>query len=274
MRVPEGAGKGKARITFSVPDWPDGKVAPATFDVPIEEAAKTSKTGMQPAVDLTTIDRTTAKEPVYKNKPKYCLLVFGPEAKFRVWLVQDGDVLYVDRNGNGDLTEKGEQWRPKQPQAEIAREGGYPSDYREWHVGDIVEPDGTTKHSGLEVSGSKAWFMVRVFAHGRHWYANGDHQGRLQFAHQPPDAPIVHFAGPLGACLFRPGPLGTYDRWIRGAAEDLYAALGTPGLGKGAFAAIGYDALYSRIEVFAEVDFPGRNAGAKRIKVKTALGRF
>src|SRR3979490_2472906 len=61
------------------------------------------------AVDLSKIDRTIAREPVYKNKPKYCLLVFGPEAKTKVWLVIDGDTLYVDRNGNGDLTEKGER---------------------------------------------------------------------------------------------------------------------------------------------------------------------
>ena len=31
-----------------------------------------------------------------------------PEAQTRVWIVQDGDTLYVDRNGNGDLTEPGE----------------------------------------------------------------------------------------------------------------------------------------------------------------------
>ncbi len=61
------------------------------------------------AADLHKIERTIAKEPAYKNKPKYCLLVFGPEATTRVWLVQDGDLLYVDRNANGDLTEKDEQ---------------------------------------------------------------------------------------------------------------------------------------------------------------------
>ncbi len=31
------------------------------------------------AADLTKIDRTIAKEPAYKGKPKYCLLVFGPD---------------------------------------------------------------------------------------------------------------------------------------------------------------------------------------------------
>src|SRR5262245_53818136 len=61
------------------------------------------------ATDLTKIDRTIAKEPAYQTKPKYCLLVFGPEARTRVWLVQDGNTLYIDRNGNGDLTESGEK---------------------------------------------------------------------------------------------------------------------------------------------------------------------
>src|SRR5262249_45136652 len=62
------------------------------------------------AADSTTIDRRIAKEPVYQSKsPKYCLLEFGAEAKARVWLVLDGDTLYVDRNANGDLTEANER---------------------------------------------------------------------------------------------------------------------------------------------------------------------
>ncbi len=57
------------------------------------------------ATDLTKIERTIRKEPAYQTKtPKYCLLVFGTEAKTRMWLVHDGKVLYVDKNGDGDLT--------------------------------------------------------------------------------------------------------------------------------------------------------------------------
>src|SRR5262245_18710612 len=57
------------------------------------------------AVDLKKIDRTIAKEPVYESRaPKYCLLVLGPEAKTRLWLVVDGKTLFVDRNGDGELT--------------------------------------------------------------------------------------------------------------------------------------------------------------------------
>jgi hypothetical protein len=59
------------------------------------------------AGDLNKIDRTIKKERGYTGKPKYALLVFGPEGKTRVWLVLDGDTLYVDRNAAGDLTEAG-----------------------------------------------------------------------------------------------------------------------------------------------------------------------
>src|SRR6516225_2856406 len=62
--------------------------------------------------DLKKIDRTIAREPTYTSKhPKYCLLVFGPEGTTRIWLVVDGDFLHVDRNGNGDLTQKGKRVR-------------------------------------------------------------------------------------------------------------------------------------------------------------------
>jgi hypothetical protein len=51
-------------------------------------------------IDLATIERKIDKLPQLTSaQPIYCLLVFGPEAMTRVWLVRDGDVLYVDRNG-------------------------------------------------------------------------------------------------------------------------------------------------------------------------------
>src|SRR5712691_4125047 len=70
------------------------------------------------APDLTQIDRRIAKEPKYVSKqPLYGLYVFGPERKTRVWAVLDKsteeqeeyDVLYFDRNSNGDLTEPNER---------------------------------------------------------------------------------------------------------------------------------------------------------------------
>jgi peptidylprolyl isomerase len=37
VRVPEGAGSGKATVTLSFPAWREGNVASATFEVPVEE---------------------------------------------------------------------------------------------------------------------------------------------------------------------------------------------------------------------------------------------
>lgn len=61
-------------------------------------------------VDLTKIPRSLVKQPAYQTTdPGFCLLVLGPKAETRIWLIVDGKTLYVDRNGNGDLTESGKK---------------------------------------------------------------------------------------------------------------------------------------------------------------------
>ncbi len=63
------------------------------------------------------IDRSIRKEPGYQTKsPKYGLLLFGMEGNDRVWLVLDGDTLYVDRNGDGDLTRRARSFAPARAQ--------------------------------------------------------------------------------------------------------------------------------------------------------------
>src|SRR5437016_5954005 len=94
------------------------------------------------AADLATIDRRIAKEPAYKSKPRYCLLVFGPKAKMRLWLVLDGDVIYADRNGNSNLTEP-----DKKIPATKNEYGG-----RVFHIGSVR--DGPLVHEDLTVIAS------------------------------------------------------------------------------------------------------------------------
>lgn len=61
---------------------------------------------MSVAHDLTSVTRSIRKEPRYVAEPHYSLLVIGSQAEHRSWIVMDGsEVLYFDRNGNGDLTE-------------------------------------------------------------------------------------------------------------------------------------------------------------------------
>ena len=52
------------------------------------------------AARVPKIDRTIGNEPEYQNKPRYFVLLFGPQARTRVWCVLDGNVLYVDRNAD------------------------------------------------------------------------------------------------------------------------------------------------------------------------------
>jgi hypothetical protein len=84
--------------------------------------------------NLSKIDRKIGHEPHYQNTPHYALLVFGPKAEHRSWLVIDGDsVAYLDRNGNGDLTEPGERIELDVKATNEIKLGGSPA-YRAMNV--------------------------------------------------------------------------------------------------------------------------------------------
>jgi len=191
--------------------------------------------------DLTKIDCTIAKEPAYQSKPKYCLLVFGPDAKTRVWLVLDGDTLYVDRNGNGDLTDDGEGLVAARKTLSSAGKG------RVWQVGDVAASGGKVVYTGLTVSdisdvldskfGSRGLgITVKVpIGSTRAVQSAGSavHPAtgyNLRFADRPQDAPVIHFGGPMRIMLMQP------ERFTAGVKAgqryELVARVGTPGLGK------------------------------------------
>jgi hypothetical protein len=84
-----------------------------------------------PAVDYAKVARTLTREPAYESKaPKYALLLFGPQARVRVWVVLDGNVVYLDRNGDGDLTGKEERFATAADCKDI----------------EIADPDGKTRY--------------------------------------------------------------------------------------------------------------------------------
>jgi hypothetical protein len=209
--------------------------------------------------DLTKIDRTIAKEPAYKSKPAYCLLVFGPEAKTRVWLVRDGNVLYVDRNGNGNLTDDGEP---------VVSNGG-PAPVFE--AGDITEAGGRVKHTQLVLQfhdndQGGIWTSLQMSIEGKVPQAASEGERLLRFAARPQDAPVVHFNGPL--------TIRIVTRTGAGAGERYFAEIGTPGLGPGTFATI--DPLHPGLipkDVFpvAEIECANRTPGGAPIRAKVAL---
>ncbi len=237
--------------------------------------------GFCQAADLDQIKRVLVKEPAYQSKaPKYALLVLGPEARKRIWLVLDGTTLYVDRNGNGDLTEAGETVLGKNSDRAVLEKDVYT-----FAVGDLRDGERRHRNVTLIVTGLSSTsktktaasdsprslsFRIRMEAEipdfegatkdGCVLQLAGT-SGSLQFADRPREASILHFAGPLKVIMDRQ----TTFRVNR--EMELYLALGTPGRGQGTFVYTAYEgavppAAYPRVEIA----FPAQKAGEPPVK--------
>jgi hypothetical protein len=225
--------------------------------------------------ELTTIDRTIKKEPIYQSKaPKYCLLVLGPDARTRVWLVVDGDTLYIDRNSNGDLTDKGEC--VKKEEGEQVR----------FEAGDILDADGKTKHTNVLVmqkkeKGQTITFVLAAVG-GKYLFGAGlDSAGALHFGDTPESAPVIHFGGKLQIRLYTESGEPELIRSKNGAKLQVW--VGTPGLGKGTFAALVNEqsllttllglpgGIPSGVHPVAKIEFPNRDADRPPIKETITL---
>ena len=234
------------------------------------------------AIDLRTIERTLRKEPAYQSKnPLYCLLVFGPAAKTRVWVVLDGDVLYVDRNGNGDLTDPGERIAAQEvrhnqdPDEEVRRH----FERNCWKAGE--EPV-LTCGPGVQ------WFYIlqivpRADGHDRTWVKDwqekpfafaittktgGAQRARLRFATSPQEAPILHFDGPRRFVLSeKVGP----QRFRPGESLNLFVELHTQGLNGALRMRTESYAAPENVHPVAEIEFPPGRPGADPIRVHVEL---
>jgi hypothetical protein len=244
------------------------------------------------------IDRTIGKEPAYRMKaPKYGLLAFGPEGKDRVWLVHDGDTLYVDRNGNGDLTDPGEKVAAeKHPSGDPERDG-YVFD-----VGDLTVGGRTHKNlnvyfaplqrysagvlgkrsdiQALQAKDPKALpvsLRVDVQIPGMKGGGNGgrithlagplDLTGVFVFSDRPANAPVVRLGGPLEITFYGERPALRVGR-----ETELALVVGTPGIGSGTFAMLGYqDTIPESAKPVAELSLPAARAGDKPIQEKLEI---
>jgi hypothetical protein len=136
------------------------------------------------AVDYAKVDRAIGKEPAYQASPKYALLLFGKEAKLRVWVVLDGQTVYLDRKGDGDLTSKDMRFARLEDCRDV----------------ELADPDGKTHYLIRHVSvikvkdGGQEFLDVDVDIKGPvsyRQYGGADLRGRAR------DAQLAHFHGPL-----------------------------------------------------------------------------
>jgi len=210
--------------------------------------------------DLAKIDRTINKEPAYRGRPVYCLLVFGPQAKARVWLIRDGEVLYVDRDGSGDLTKKGN-----------AVTGVRKKDVSEFVVDALTGADSKPPRGKLVVRFTGPSTSLRLRVEGKPpFFVDSIPDGELRFAEQAKHAPIIHFDGPLTFALAGPEVLAR-----NGKDDSIAVVLGTPGLGRGTFAYLRYDdnMIPNNARPVGLFEFPSKVAGGKRIQRKVQFRR-
>ncbi len=237
------------------------------------------------AVDLQKIKRTLRKEPVYQSKnPLYCLLVFGPEANTQVWLVLDDDVLYLDRNGNGDLTDPGERIVPQkvlhraeiQPDVEVMRtfQLSRPK----------PDPWETDAAPILSCGPDVTWFYVnqlipREDCPNRDWAkfwqdkpfdvavnTATSQRARVRFAERPHDAPILHFDGPRSLALS--DKFGSFEL-RRGETSYLVVELTTPGLN--AEVRLDHFQIPPEVHPVAEIEFAAGRTDGDPIRLRVEL---
>jgi hypothetical protein len=208
--------------------------------------------GLTPAsaADITKIDRTLKDEPKYTTPtPTYCLLVFGPEAKTRIWLVQDGDILHVLDSPDGKAPKR---WRQVK------------GSYGTFAVGDVREDGGQTIYKNLRYLSRAPYNKLWVVVEGKRQIAGSDRSGKLEFAKTASAAPIVHFNGPLTLDLF-------FDQEpLRTGNSELTAVVGTPGVGPGTFAMLFTDAYPKGKWPTAHMELPAKEGG-KPIVMKVTL---
>ena len=155
----------------------------------------------QAVPELSKVDRTIVKEPSKLSQPRYCLMVFGPRAEVRIWMIKDGERLYVDRNANGDLTEPDESFSPTERRQFDTITDGKPAPYRQlkYDIGDLTPAPGARKHTRLEITQYQTGdappeVVLSVFVDG----SIKEYAGWSPLFHESRErAGIVHFGGPM-----------------------------------------------------------------------------
>lgn len=214
--------------------------------------------------DLSRIDRRIAKEPAYQSKQQlYGLYVFGPEAKTRIWAVLDKsrpeaadyDVLYFDRNADGDLTGEGERIEGKKEGERVT-----------FDIESFTDPMCGQRHTQVELSylpGRDAMVMLsmrwcdKVLVRGGYAPKPGPY---TRFAANPVDAPVLWPGadGPLSFQFWTVEPLGI------GKSEDVRVFLGHQGCGPNTFCAVPDTFLPGHVSVLALLIYRDKEGKEKR----------
>lgn len=208
-------------------------------------------------IDFKKVDRTIRKLPELKaEKPLYGLFLFGVDGETRVWAVLDGkgpgpyDVLYLDRNADGDLTGKDER---------IAGEGRKgENDGQPWPVafaiGNFQEPGTEVVHTDFTITWMRESIRYRM-----KWAGGPVTMGCCG----PTAETYAHFApSPKEAPIFVPGTERPFEfeHWMsgtlkRGEEKWFKVFMGNKGDRTGAFSCVDDKFLAADEHVLAQLAY-------------------
>ncbi len=204
--------------------------------------------------EVSHFDRTIIKEPTYQSKPKYGLLTLGNSGDVKVWMVEDGKRLFVDKNANGDLTDDGPPLEPGSVRDlganrwdfEYVLDAITPTNgsrhtrfvLRRWNYGDKEDSYGLSLSVDGQMPMYAGWF-------GTFWSTNRE------------TAPVIHFGGP-----FTPKLLRRTDFTIGETHQRLSLCFLNPGSGAGAESLLSIDALPRFVVPELNIEWPTAGGGA------------
>jgi hypothetical protein len=192
--------------------------------------------------------RSIGKEPAYQSTPKYCLITIGNNAETKVWMVEDGKRLFVDKNANGDLTDDGPPLEPTKVRHLDANRWDF--DY----VLDAITPTNGSRHTDFVL---RRWnydktndsYGLSFSVDGRMpmyagWFGTFWSTNREQ-------APVLHFGGPLTPVLLR-----KKEFMIGETHHEFNVGFINPGSGKGAETWLSIDAIPRTLVPTVTIEWP------------------
>lgn len=210
----------------------------------------------------THVDHRELKEPVYQSMPKYSLMTFGKNAEVKVWMVEVGERLFIDKNANGDLTDDGPPIEPSNVRA-------FSTGRRDFNYTlDAITPISGSRHTNFDL---RRWChgeeenryglsisvegLTPMYAgwFGSFWSSNRE------------TAPVIHFGGP-----FKPVMLRRKEFKIGGKQKRLSLGFFRSGSGAGAESRLSIDAIAASVVPILQIEWP-TDRGVASVKTSHLL---
>jgi hypothetical protein len=197
-------------------------------------------------------------EPKYESTPYYLRAIFGfgPQPNDPIWIVYDGRNLYIDRNGNGDLTDAGEKVVGSET------EKGKPQSW--WQIGNLGEGTPSIASGGMYESRGRQVVQIHFAATDNKLYSGRNTYPAVTT--DPAKSLIINYTGPLTVGLYRPDLA-----FKKSKEEEFYYVLGTAGRTKHEFASINRDKVPATAYAEMTITFPPKEAGKDPVVKKYTL---